>query len=54
MRLLPTVVGVAMLASSCGAAGAQENPAPKPAEAGTQAASPAPVALTLTFVWVRL
>src|SRR5689334_18417826 len=46
MRLLPTVVGVAVLASSCGAVGAQENAAPKPAEPGAQAASPAPVALT--------
>lgn len=47
MRLLPTVVGVAILASFCGAVGAQENAAPKPAEPGAQAASPVPVALTL-------
>jgi outer membrane protein len=47
MRLLPTVVSVAILASFCGAAGAQDNPAPKPAGPGAQAASPAPVALTL-------
>jgi outer membrane protein len=49
MRLLQTVVGVAILASLCGAAGAQESPAPKPAEpgAGAQATNPAPVALTL-------
>ncbi|HEY6946232.1 MAG TPA: TolC family protein [Candidatus Acidoferrum sp.] len=47
MRLLQTFVGVAILASFCGTAGAQENPAPKPADAGAQAACPAPVALTL-------
>ncbi|HKW32205.1 MAG TPA: TolC family protein [Candidatus Acidoferrum sp.] len=40
MRLLPTVMGVAMLACFCGAAGAQENPTPR-------AAGPAPVAVTL-------
>ena len=47
MRLLPTFVGVAMLATFCGAARAQENPVPKPAEAGSQAASRTPVAMTL-------
>lgn len=47
MRLLETAVGVAMLASFCGAAGAQENPAPKPVGPGEQATSPAPFALTL-------
>jgi len=49
MRLLQTVLGVAILASLCGAARAQESPAPKPAEpgAGAQATNAAPVALTL-------
>ena len=47
MRLLQTVVGAAMLASFCGAAGAQESPAQKPADVGAQAPRPAPVALTL-------
>ena len=47
MRLLQTVVSVAMLTSLCATAGAQESPAPKPLEAGAQATSPAPVALTL-------
>lgn len=47
MRLLQTVVSVVMLTSLCGAADAQENPAPKPAEMGAQAANSAPVALTL-------
>ena len=36
-----------MLATFCGAARAQENPVPKPAEAGSQAASRTPVAMTL-------
>lgn len=47
MRLLQTVVGVAMLSSLCVVADAQESPGPKPAEQGAQATSPAPVALTL-------
>ena len=47
MRLLSTVVGVAILASFCDAAGAQENPVPKPAESGAQTAGPVPIALTL-------
>ena len=44
MRLLRTVVGVAIVATFCGAAGAQESRAPKPAEADAQATT---VALTL-------
>ncbi len=47
MRLLQTFLGVATLAIFCGAAGAQESPAPKPADAGAQTTSPAPAALTL-------
>ena len=47
MRVLRIIVGVATLSTSCGGAVAQESSAPKPAEAGAQAASPAPVALTL-------
>ena len=47
MRLLQTFLGVATLASFCGPAGAQESPAPKPADAGAQTTSPAPAALTL-------
>jgi outer membrane protein TolC len=46
MRLLQTVVGVAMLTSLCATTGAQESPVPKPSE-GAQATSSAPVALTL-------
>jgi len=47
MRLLQTFLGVATLAIFCGAAGAQESPAAKPADAGAQTTSPAPAALTL-------
>lgn len=47
MRLLQTFAGLAILTSFCGVARAQENPASKPAEAGAQATSAAPVALTL-------
>lgn len=47
MRLLETVVSVAMLTSLCATAGAQENPAPKAAEPVGQATNSAPVALTL-------
>src|SRR5215470_16833171 len=47
MRLLRTVVGVAILPTLCGTTGAQETPVPKPAEPSSQATSPAPVALTL-------
>ena len=47
MRSLQTFVGVAILAGLCGAAGAQENPVSKPVDAGAQATSPAPAALTL-------
>jgi outer membrane protein TolC len=48
MRLLRTIVGVAMLTTLCGAAGAQESSAPKPAtEPGAQTSSAAPIALTL-------
>ena len=47
MRLLQTFLGVATLASFCVPAGAQESPAPKPADAGAQTTSPAPAALTL-------
>ena len=47
MRLLQTVVGVAMLTSLCATAGAQDSPAPKPPEAAVQTTGPAPVALTL-------
>jgi len=47
MRLLRTVMGVAILTSFSGTARAQETSARKPAEAGSQAAQPAPVALTL-------
>lgn len=47
MRLFQTVVCVAMLSSFCVAADAQESSAPKPAEAGAQAADSAAVALTL-------
>ena len=47
MRLLQTFLGVATLAIFCGAAGAQESPAPKPADAGAQTTSPVTAALTL-------
>jgi outer membrane protein TolC len=47
MRLLPIVAGVAILAGFCDLAGAQETPAPKRGESGSQATTPAPVALTL-------
>lgn len=47
MRLLQTFVGVAILASFCGAAVAQENPPSKPVEADSQATSPGPAAVTL-------
>jgi outer membrane protein len=47
MRLLPTVVGVAILSSFCGAADAQENPPSKPVEADSQATRSAPAAVTL-------
>ena len=47
MRLFQTVVGVSIVSTLCGAAAAQENPAPKPADTGAQATSPAPVILTL-------
>jgi outer membrane protein TolC len=47
MRVLRNVVGVAALAALCGGAGAQESPAPKPVEPSAQAASAAPVAVTL-------
>lgn len=47
MRLLQTVIGVAVLSSLCVTAGAQENPASKPVDTSAQATSPAPVALTL-------
>lgn len=47
MRLLQTFLGVAMLSSLCVGARAQESSAPKPGEAGPQATSSAPVALTL-------
>jgi outer membrane protein TolC len=45
--MLRTVVGVATLTTLCGGAGAQEVPAPKPAEPSAQTASAAPVAVTL-------
>ncbi|HEX8765260.1 MAG TPA: TolC family protein [Candidatus Acidoferrum sp.] len=45
MRLLQTLLAVTIVASCCGAAGAQEGSAPKPAEA--PATNSAPVALTL-------
>src|SRR5213082_3379088 len=47
MRLLQTFLGVATLAIFCGAAGAQESPAPKPADAGAQTTSAVTAALTL-------
>jgi len=48
MRLLRTIVGVAILTTLRGAAGAQESSAPKPAtEPGAQTSSAAPIALTL-------
>src|SRR5207248_4289708 len=47
MRLLQTFLGVATLASFCVPAGAQESPAPKPADAGAQTTSPVTAALTL-------
>src|SRR5215472_5448732 len=47
MRLFQAVVSVSTVATLCAAAAAQENPAPKPADAAAQAASTAPVALTL-------
>src|SRR5262250_380076 len=47
MRLFQTVVSVSIVSTLCSAAAAQENPAPKPSDTGGQAASPAPVTLTL-------
>jgi outer membrane protein TolC len=48
MGLLRTIVGVAMLTTLCGGAGAQESSTPKPAtEPGAQTSSATPIALTL-------